>query len=171
MLQPGALLFDDGAPLEPRVEAFLDRGAPPVYVGLGSMVDVDVRVTHAWVSEAARQAGVPQVVAPHEVDQSYWADRLARLGVAGPAVKARQRRGPELVTALRAVVEDAGLRERARKFKADLREDGVAPMVAALERPLNAADRADDPNPSGRDAALSDSRSSVSVSGLDGTRY
>ncbi len=203
VLQPGAFLFDDGAPLEARVEAFLNRGAPPVYVGFGSMVDVDARATHAWVLEAARQAGVrvvllgpapsedqvvltvtsanhqalfprcaavvhhggagttmtaaragvPQVVAPHEVDQFYWAERLARLGVAGPAVKARRRRGPELVAALRAVVEDAGLRERARKLKADLREDGVARMVAALERPLNAADRADDPNRSGRIAS------------------
>lgn len=187
VLQPGAFVLDDPTPLEERVSAFLDRGAPPVYVGFGSMVDLAPAQTRAWVSEAARQAGVrvillgpeldedddgvltvksvnhqalfprcaavvhhggagtttaaaragvPQLVAPHLMDQFFWADRLARLGVSGPPLAARRHRVPELAAALRAVVEDDGLRERARALKAELRQDGVARMVAALEGPL-----------------------------------
>lgn len=67
----------------------------------------------------------------------FWADRLVRRGVAGPPVTARRHRVPELAAAFRAVVEDDGLRERARALKARLREDGVARMIAALERPLD----------------------------------
>ncbi|MEV0075484.1 glycosyltransferase [Nocardia neocaledoniensis] len=36
VFQPGAWLVDDTRPLDPGLEAFLDAGAPPVYLGFGS---------------------------------------------------------------------------------------------------------------------------------------
>jgi vancomycin aglycone glucosyltransferase len=44
----GPLYYEDAAALDPRVEAFLDAGPPPVYVGFGSMTSPDAsRLTHA----------------------------------------------------------------------------------------------------------------------------
>lgn len=183
VLQTGAFFLDTIEPLEERLTRFLERGAPPVYVGFGSMFDNDPKATRRWVTEAARRAGVrvvllgsepfeddvvltvtganhqalfprcaavvhhggagttasvaragvPQVVAPHEMDQFYWAERLARRGVAGPRVDARKRRVEELAGALDVVIREETLRERARALKAEIRGDGVARMVAELE--------------------------------------
>ncbi|WP_280340079.1 glycosyltransferase [Nocardia neocaledoniensis] len=36
VFQPGAWLLDDDRPLDPQLEAFLDAGDPPVYLGFGS---------------------------------------------------------------------------------------------------------------------------------------
>lgn len=184
VFQTGAFFLDTAEPLEERVTRFLERGAPPVYVGFGSMFDADPNATRRWVSEAARRAGVrvvllgpepledevvltvaganhqalfprcgavvhhggagttasaaraglPQVVAPHEMDQFYWAERLSRRGVAGPRVDPRKRRVEELAGALDVAMRDEALRERARSLKAEIRGDGVARMVAELER-------------------------------------
>jgi vancomycin aglycone glucosyltransferase len=56
-LDPG-----DGDPLPPEIEAFLDRGAPPVYIGFGSMPDRDPRKTTELFVEATRRAGVRAVI-------------------------------------------------------------------------------------------------------------
>jgi UDP:flavonoid glycosyltransferase YjiC (YdhE family) len=54
----GAFHLPDDRPLGDDIEAFLSRGAPPVYVGFGSMVDPDPKSTTAMVREAAKLAGV-----------------------------------------------------------------------------------------------------------------
>jgi len=90
----------------------------------------------AGTTAVAARAGQPQGIAPHLVDQYFWAERLRRLGVAGPRVAAGRRSAPELAEALRALVADQPCRERARGLGASIRGDGVARMVAALERPL-----------------------------------
>ncbi|MFD4643337.1 glycosyltransferase [Lentzea sp. NPDC058436] len=55
LVQTGAWLLDDQRPLGPELEAFLDDGEPPVYVGLGSMRGV--ANTAADVIGAARELG------------------------------------------------------------------------------------------------------------------
>ena len=56
--QVGAFALTDDRPLSPELEAFLDAGAPPIYVGFGSMPDSDPARTTQRVLEAARKAGV-----------------------------------------------------------------------------------------------------------------
>lgn len=57
VITTGPWFYDDAAPLAAEVEAFLDAGPPPVYVGFGSMVALDpAAMTHAVV-EGARRAG------------------------------------------------------------------------------------------------------------------
>lgn len=56
--QVGAFALTDDRPLSPELEAFLDAGAPPIYVGFGSMPDSDPSRTTQRVLEAARKAGV-----------------------------------------------------------------------------------------------------------------
>lgn len=49
----GPWFYDDPIPLDPEVEAFLDSGPPPVYVGFGSMVSSDAaRLTRAILEGA-----------------------------------------------------------------------------------------------------------------------
>jgi vancomycin aglycone glucosyltransferase len=49
----GPWFYDDPAPLDAEVEAFLDAGPPPVYVGFGSMVSDDAaRMTRAILEGA-----------------------------------------------------------------------------------------------------------------------
>jgi UDP:flavonoid glycosyltransferase YjiC (YdhE family) len=54
---------DDGATLPDDLEAFLDAGDPPVYVGFGSMSGQDPAATTSVVLEAVRRAGVRAVLA------------------------------------------------------------------------------------------------------------
>ncbi len=142
LVQTGAWILPDERPLPDELEAFLDAGLPPVYVGFGSMrasedsaraaieairaqgrraivargwaglAPIDDRddclavgevnqqalfarvaaVVHhggAGTTTTATRAGAPQVVVPQWGDQSYWASRVADLGIGvahdGPA--------------------------------------------------------------------------------------
>lgn len=183
VLQPGAWFLEGGEPLPGALERFLELGAPPVYVGFGSMPDTAPAETAAWVRAAAERAGarvvlqsttagsderlccvgavdhhalfarcagvihhggagttataaragVPQAVAPHVTDQYFWADRLERLGVAGPRLAIRRRDVAGLADTLRVLETDETLRERARALARRIPGDGVARMIAALE--------------------------------------
>lgn len=56
-LDPG-----EGDPLPPEIDAFIERGPAPVYIGFGSMPDRDPRKTTAAFVEATRRAGVRAVI-------------------------------------------------------------------------------------------------------------
>jgi len=60
--QVGAFLMEDPRPLPAEVEAFLDGGEPPVYIGFGSMVDSDPVQLTREVVKAARAAGVRAIL-------------------------------------------------------------------------------------------------------------
>jgi vancomycin aglycone glucosyltransferase len=53
--QTGAWILPDASPLAPELEAFLDDGDPPVYIGFGSM-PVPADTSHTLIN-AARAAG------------------------------------------------------------------------------------------------------------------
>jgi UDP:flavonoid glycosyltransferase YjiC (YdhE family) len=78
----------DGPALPEKLEAFLDRGPPPVYLGFGSMTDPDPEATTRQVLAAVTAAGVRAVIA------QGWAG-LARgplpegVFAAGPVAHAR----------------------------------------------------------------------------------
>ncbi|MCQ4118602.1 glycosyltransferase [Rhodococcus tibetensis] len=137
VVQTGAWILPDERPLPEELEAFLDAGPPPIYVGFGSMpmhASNDVGqvaieairaqghralVSRGWADLAliddrddcvavgeinhqalfgrvaavvhhggagttttASLAGAPQIVVPQQaVDQTYWAGRVADLGI------------------------------------------------------------------------------------------
>ncbi|HEX2675905.1 MAG TPA: glycosyltransferase [Polyangiales bacterium] len=62
-LDPG-----EGEPLSEEIEAFLARGETPVYIGFGSMPDLDPQKTTQMFVEATRRAGVRAVIS------RGWAD-------------------------------------------------------------------------------------------------
>ncbi|WP_328412371.1 glycosyltransferase [Nocardia sp. NBC_00403] len=134
VVQTGAWIVPDERPLPDELEAFLDAGTPPVYIGFGSMpvhngiarVTIEAIRAHnrrallsrgwaelaviddlpdcmavgevnhqalftrvaavihhggAGTTTTAARAGVPQVVIPQMMDQSYWARRVVGLGI------------------------------------------------------------------------------------------
>ncbi|HVE81850.1 MAG TPA: glycosyltransferase [Myxococcales bacterium] len=87
----------------------------------------------AGTTHAAARAGVPQVLMPHLMDQFYWRRRVALAGIGPPSVP-RFGASPEpLARAVRACLEDEGLRERARALSARMVRDGAARAVKVLE--------------------------------------
>lgn len=62
-VQCGYIRDDDTAPLPEDVESFLRAGAPPVFIGFGSMVDADAAALGRIVREAVGKAGVRAIVA------------------------------------------------------------------------------------------------------------
>lgn len=135
-VQTGAWILPDKRPLAADLEAFLDAGPAPVYVGFGSIALPSTReaariaveaarakgrrvvLGRGWVEAApldddgdvfltgdvnqqalfrrvaavvhhggagttttAARAGAPQLIVPQIVDQPFWAERIARLGV------------------------------------------------------------------------------------------
>lgn len=83
LVQTGAWILPDDRPLPERLEAFLDTGAPPVYVGFGSMAahaPKDARVA----VEASRAQGRRALLARGWVDLAPIDDVDLRLPVRRP---------------------------------------------------------------------------------------
>lgn len=117
--QPDGVLVIEEAPhdwLLPRVAVAVHHG------GVGTVA-------------AALRAGVPQVVRPFLGDQSFWAARLHRLGLAPPPLAGRLR--PERLAA--AIADAVGRAPAARELAGRLvTEDGVAAAVRRLEQTATA---------------------------------
>jgi UDP:flavonoid glycosyltransferase YjiC (YdhE family) len=62
-LQTGPWILRDVDGLEPRVEAFLRAGPPPIYVGFGSMVAKRSLMLGRWIVQAAASIGCRLIVA------------------------------------------------------------------------------------------------------------
>lgn len=116
VVQTGAWLLEDVAPLDPRVEAFLDAGDPPIYLGLGSMPAPPA--TSSLLVEAARTVGRRIILAKgwaglepieeatdcltiDEVNQQHLFPRLAAVvhhGGAGTTTAAARAGVPQVIT-------------------------------------------------------------------------
>ncbi|MFE1345775.1 glycosyltransferase [Streptomyces sp. NPDC058757] len=89
----------------------------------------------AGTTAAVLRAGVPTVPVPVQFDAAFWASRLTALGTAPAAVPLRRLTARSLAEALRRATRDDSHRTRARALADRLaREDGVAPVLAALTR-------------------------------------
>ncbi|MEU7025921.1 glycosyltransferase [Streptomyces sp. NPDC046275] len=89
----------------------------------------------AGTTGAVLRAGVPTVPVPVQFDAAFWASRLTALGTAPAVVPLRRLDSATLAEALRRATRDASHGERARALAARLAaEDGVAPVLAALDR-------------------------------------
>lgn len=85
----------------------------------------------------AMQAGIPAVVIPFTADQSFWGEQVYRLGI-GPKPILRQKLTVDNLTdAIRTVVGDPSMRQRASQLGQILRtENGVSNAVQILEKYL-----------------------------------
>jgi vancomycin aglycone glucosyltransferase len=189
VVHTGAWILPDERPLPDELVAFLDAGAPPVYVGFGSTRRVSediarvaieairaqgrrVLVSRGWadlaliddqddgfvVGEVNQQrlfgrvaavvhhggagttttaalAGAPQVVVPQAGDQSYWAGRVADLGIGmahdGPAPTT------ESLSAVLRTSLTPETRARATAVAATIRTDGTTVAAKLLLDTIN----------------------------------
>jgi sterol 3beta-glucosyltransferase len=176
----------------PELEAFLDLGEPPVYVGFGSMggsspdefaaivlkalaesgrrgllltgwggmnvmkvpdnVFVLNSAPHSWLfprtaavvhhggagtTAEGLRAGIPNVIVPFIVDQSFWGKRVQELGVGPKAIPAKKLTVEKLAVAIRAATTDPNMKERAAVIgKAIRAEDGVGNAVKIVKQYL-----------------------------------
>ena len=175
----------DLEPLPEKLEHFLAGGAPPVYIGFGSMTDPDPRATtrmvlsavervgcRAIVSEGwaglgdgalpanvirsgsvahaslfprcavvvhhggagtttrAAQAGVPQVIVPHLLDQYWWGKRIMNMGLAPTPLPRAGLTAERLGESISSVLDNEFLSSRARAVGEQIAPDPT-PRVAA----------------------------------------
>ena len=89
----------------------------------------------ADTTAAVLRAGVPTIPVPVQFDGFFWSARMVALGPAPEAVPLRRLTAGTLAPALRRATDDPHHRGRARELARDLAgEDGVAPVLAALDR-------------------------------------
>lgn len=132
-----------------RVRGIVQRGWAGLAAGDDDILTVDevphallfprtAAVVHhagAGTTGAVLRAGVPNIPVPVQFDAAFWASRLTALGTAPGALPLRRLASGTLAAALRRATRDASHRTRARALADRLAtEDGVAPVLAALDR-------------------------------------
>jgi sterol 3beta-glucosyltransferase len=96
----------------------------------------------AGTTGAAAAAGRPQVICPVGTDQPFWAARMRALGVAAAAAPLHSITGPALQRAIRQVLDDAHLRQRAVELGRRIRaEDGPGRAVSLLEQIVSSSEQ------------------------------
>ena len=89
----------------------------------------------AGTTGTALRAGVPSVPVPVFADQPFWGERIRALGVGPRPIMRSALDVGQLTHALRRVLGDAAMQERAARLGALLAaEDGVAAAVAVVDR-------------------------------------
>lgn len=128
--------------------------------GWGGLQDITVgddvlvvdQVPHSWLfprvaavvhhggagtTAAAARAGVPAVVVPHGVDQPFWGNRIAALGVGPRPLPRSALSAQSLADALGTTLTDDGMRRRANVLGEQMaNEDGVTNAVEIFGRTL-----------------------------------
>jgi UDP:flavonoid glycosyltransferase YjiC (YdhE family) len=177
-----------------KLQAFLDSGDPPVYVGFGSMagsqpeqlaqlilqalvksgqrgllltgwggmqavsvpdsVYVLDSAPHTWLfprmaavvhhggagtTAEGLRAGVPSVILPYMMDQTFWGKRVSALGVGPEPIPRKKLTADNLAGAIQAAVTGPEIRQRAARLGEAIRaEDGVGEAVRIVKRYLGA---------------------------------
>jgi sterol 3beta-glucosyltransferase len=88
----------------------------------------------AGTTHSATRSGKPSVVVPFAGDQSFWADRLHRLGVAAAAVDGNAPTPSAFERAIDFALLSSTQARAQRLGEAMRQEDGVRTAVAAIER-------------------------------------
>lgn len=89
----------------------------------------------AGTTASGLRAGVPTVVVPFFGDQPFWGQRVADLGVGPEPIPRKRLTAERLAQALRQVVTDETMRQRAADLGARIRaEDGIANAVAIVNQ-------------------------------------
>jgi sterol 3beta-glucosyltransferase len=98
----------------------------------------------AGTTVAACRAGVPSVVVPHMGDQAFWAERLARLGVAPDPLPVGRLTTERLAERIRACLSTQTMVQRARDLADRIRqENGTGEAVSLVEGLGSQAERLD----------------------------
>jgi sterol 3beta-glucosyltransferase len=94
----------------------------------------------AGTTAAGLRSGRPTIICPFFGDQGYWGNRVRALGVGPAPLPQKKLTAEKLARALRTVVSDEAMRERAGSLGERIRgEDGLSNAVAIIEGTYGAA--------------------------------
>jgi UDP:flavonoid glycosyltransferase YjiC (YdhE family) len=83
------------------------------------------------------RAGVPAVILPFIVDQSFWGKRVQALGVGPEPIPAKRLTADKLADAIQTATTDRKMKERAAALGSAIRaEDGVGSAVQIIKQYL-----------------------------------
>ncbi len=157
VVQTGAWILPDERPLPPALEAFLNAGPPPVYVGFGSMPMQALKAAARAAVEAVRAQG-RRVLLAHgwadldpgddrddgfavgEVNQQALFARVAAVvhhGGAGTTTTAARAGAPQVVVPQ--IADQPYFAGRVAELGAGVAHEGPAPTVESLSAALKAA--------------------------------
>lgn len=84
----------------------------------------------AGTTAAGLRAGIPNIIVPFFLDQSFWGHRVQALGVGPAPIPRKQLFAERLTTAIQIAVNDTAMRRRAAELGKHIRaEDGVKTAV------------------------------------------
>jgi vancomycin aglycone glucosyltransferase len=157
VVQTGAWILPDDRPLPRELEAFLDAGAPPVYVGFGSMAahapkdiarvaieasrahDRRVLLARGW-ADLVPVDDADDCFAVGEVNQQALFGRVAAVvhhGGAGTTTTATRAGVPQVVVPL--IADQPRWAARVAELGIGVAHDGPAPTVESLSAALGAS--------------------------------
>lgn len=117
---------------EDKKQIFFLKSAP--HDQLLPLVAAAVHHGGAGTTAAAARAGIPSVIVPFYGDQPFWAKRLARRGVAPPAVNRKSLTAETLAAAIIASLMPEMVRRAAAMGKSIRAEDGIGEAIRWLRR-------------------------------------
>jgi UDP:flavonoid glycosyltransferase YjiC (YdhE family) len=92
----------------------------------------------AGTTAAGLRAGVPTIIVPSFMDQPFWGQRVADMGLGPPPVPLKQLSASALEDSINTVLQDRGMRDRAAEIGAQVqREQGIASAIAVIDRHLH----------------------------------
>jgi UDP:flavonoid glycosyltransferase YjiC (YdhE family) len=111
-IELASFVYPDSGALSPELEAFLNAGDKPIYLGFGSMADQDREATREMVEVITKELGVRAVLCqPESNGESTSSDGSSHVCVVSSAphslllprvsVAVRERRQPQLALAFR----------------------------------------------------------------------
>jgi UDP:flavonoid glycosyltransferase YjiC (YdhE family) len=127
-----------------------------IATGWGSLADVNLPDTiykidvipHDWLfpqmaaavhhggagtTAAALRAGIPNIIIPHIMDQSFWGQRVFELGVGTHPIHRKNITAGLLADSIRTALKDKDMRQKAAALGKQIRaEDGVAKAVELM---------------------------------------
>ncbi|AFZ24134.1 glycosyl transferase, UDP-glucuronosyltransferase [Cylindrospermum stagnale PCC 7417] len=88
----------------------------------------------AGTTAAGLRAGVPSIIIPFGVDQFFWGERVAELGVGPEPIPRKKLTIKRLTEAVHKAITDQTMRQRAANLGSKIQaEDGIARAVAILQ--------------------------------------
>ncbi|NER51764.1 MAG: glycosyltransferase family 1 protein [Symploca sp. SIO1A3] len=89
----------------------------------------------AGTTAAALKSGIPSIAIPFFVDQPFWGDRVAKLGVSPQPIPKKQLTVNKLAYGIQKAIADQSMRQKAAKLGETIRsEDGIGEVIKVIQQ-------------------------------------
>jgi len=89
----------------------------------------------AGTTAAALKSGIPSIAIPFFVDQPFWGDRVAKLGVSPQPIPKKQLTVNKLANGIQKAIADQTMRQQAAQLGETIRaEDGIGEVIKVIQQ-------------------------------------